>query len=284
MQKSRFLVPAAGFLLVLAALPASAGVVFVAKTTAEGGRGAQAQDAVVKGWASGDKAKIVFEESNNPMAQKGFYMITKDGGKAVFMVNPEEKTYFKWDVDSLMGMVGAASKLMNLTISDPKVEKLAEGPGGVIAGMPTTHYRFRTTYTQSMKFMMIKKTAKVDKEEDLWAAPELADLALGIYLRKAPPKTGNEDFDRLMAAEMSKVQGFPLKTKTVMTQTDEKGASETTTTVMEVTEWQTTSVPDSIFEIPADYKETEMIPTGEGGENGKQQENPFSKLFGKKKG
>lgn len=66
--------------LFLTAASSFAGVVFTAKTSSEGGRGAQMQASVVKGWTSGDKAKVKFEESGNKMMAKGFYMITKDGG------------------------------------------------------------------------------------------------------------------------------------------------------------------------------------------------------------
>jgi len=258
-----------------------AGVYYVARTTAEGGKGADQQDMIVKAWASGDSGKVVFEESKNPMMGKGTYIITKDGGKTMFLVDPKEKTYMKWDLDSMMGLLGGAMKMMNLKFTDPKVEALGEEPDGLVAGVPTVHYRFRTTYAMSMSFMMMKKNSKVVKDEEIWAATELADAALGIWLRKAPPKTGNEDMDKLIKAEMGKVQGFPLKRKTVTTSTDEKDKKEVTTITMEVTELQMVPVPDSTFEIPSDYKETSLAGTGEG-EQG-EESNPLLKMLGPKK-
>jgi len=168
-------------------------------------------------------------------------------------------------------------KMMNMKFSDPKVEALGSEPDGVIAGMPTVHYRFRTTYSMSMSFMMMKKNSKVVKDEEIWAAPKLVEAALGIWLRKAPPKTGNEELDALVKAEMGKVQGFPLKRKTVTVSTDEKGKVETNAVTMEVTELQATAIPDSTFEIPSDYKETSMF-GGEGDES-----NPMAKMMGGKK-
>jgi len=258
-----------------------AGVYYVAQTTAEGGKSAEKQNMVVKAWASGDGGKVVFEESENPMMGKGTYIITKDGGKTMFLVDPKEKTYMKWDLESMMGLLGGAMKMMNLKFTDPKVEALGEEPDGLVAGVPTVHYRFRTTYAMSMSFMMMKKNSKVVKDEEIWAATELADAALGIWLRKAPPKTGNEDMDKLIKAEMGKVQGFPLKRKTVTTSTDEKDKKEVTTITMEVTELQMVPVPDSTFEIPSDYKETSLAGTGEG-EQG-EESNPLLKMLGPKK-
>lgn len=258
-----------------------AGVYYVAQTTAEGGKGADQQNMIVKAWASGDSGKVVFEESKNPMMGKGTYIITKDGGKTMFLVDPKEKTYMKWDLDSMMGLLGGAMKMMNLKFTDPKVEALGEEPDGLVAGVPTVHYRFRTTYAMSMSFMMMKKNSRVVKDEEIWAATKLADAALGIWLRKAPPKTGNEDMDKLIKAEMGKVQGFPLKRKTVTTSTDEKDKKEVTTITMEVTELQMVPVPDSTFEIPSDYKETSLAGTGEG-EQG-EESNPLLKMLGPKK-
>lgn len=258
-----------------------AGVYYVARTTAEGGKSAEKQNMVVKAWASGDSGKVVFEESKNPMMGKGTYIITKDGGKTMFLVDPKEKTYMKWDLDSMMGLLGGAMKMMNLKFTDPKVEALGEEPDGLVAGVPTVHYRFRTTYAMSMSFMMMKKNSKVVKDEEIWAATKLADAALGIWLRKAPPKTGNEDMDKLIKAEMGKVQGFPLKRKTVTTSTDEKDKKEVTTITIEVTELQMVPVPDSTFEIPSDYKETSLAGTDEG-EQG-EESNPLLKMLGPKK-
>jgi len=258
-----------------------AGVYYVAQTTAEGGKSAKQQNMIVKAWASGDSGKVVFEESENPMMGKGTYIITKDGGKTMFLVDPKEKTYMKWDLDSMMGLLGGAMKMMNLKFTDPKVEFLGEEPGGLVAGIPTTRYSYRTSYAMSMSFMMMKKNSRVMKDEEIWAATKLADAALGIWLRKAPPKTGNEDMDKLIKAEMGKVQGFPLKRKTVTTSTDEKGNKEVTTITMEVTELQMVPVPDSTFEIPSDYKETSLAGTGEG--DNSEESNPLLKMLGQKK-
>jgi hypothetical protein len=235
-----------------------AGVTYTAKTTSEGGRGASLHNSVVKAWVSGDKARVEFEESASPMTGKGRYIVTSDGGKTMYMVNPKEKNYFKWEMEGMMGTAGGVMKMMNMKFSNPKVEKLGEEPGGTVLGMPTTHYKFRTSYTMEMSMMTIhKKTATVN-EQDIWATPKLVDVGLGVWLRKTPPKFGDEELDNLVKAEMGKMQGFPLKTVSKVSSTDEKGNTEVTTTTMEVTEMQPSSVPDSTFVIPADYRQVTL--------------------------
>lgn len=264
---------------VLLAAPAITGVYYEAHTSGEG-KGSEAQNATVKAWVSGEKAKVLFESTGNPMMKKEDYLVTTDGGQTMYLVSPKDKTYGKWDMNAMIQMAAGVTKMMKLEVTEGKVEKLEERPAEPVAGLPTTYYKFRTTYRQTVKFMMINQDNRVEEIHELWAAPDLVEKALGVYLRKTPPKTVSEDFNRLMALEFEKVKGIPLKSRTVTTVQDKKGAKQTTTVTMEVTKLQVLPVPDSTFEIPAGYKEVDLFPTSEDSD---EEENPMSKLFGGKK-
>jgi hypothetical protein len=270
--------------LMVAAGAAQAGTYYEAVTRGEGGRGAKMADSTVHAWIDGDNAKIQFVESENPIMGNGTYLITKDGGKTVYLVNPKEKTYATWDMDAMMNFAGGAMKMMNMKFSEPKVEELGHEAGAAILGMPTTHYSYRTSYTMSMSFMGMKNETRTVSEQQIWATPKLAAPAFGVWLRKTPPSFGgNEDLQKLVKAEMEKVHGIPLKVVTKTTSTNEKkGTSETSTTTMEVTKLDETSIPASTFEIPSGYKETQLFPGGEGEGKG-QNENPLMRMFGGKK-
>lgn len=255
------------------ASPAFAGVYYEAVTKSEG-KGAEMQASRVKAWAHGERARVEFVESGNPMMAAGGYMVTEDGGKNLFFVNPKEKTYTRFDVEAMGQFVGGASKMVNMKISDHKVENLGEEPGGMIAGLPTTHYRFRTSYAMEMSVIGMKMRSNVVQEQDIWAAPKLVEAALGIWLRKNPPSFGNSEFDTMVKAEMGKMQGFPLKSVTKTTTTDKKGKSETSVTTMEVTKLELDMIPNVSFTVPAGYEEVDMF-GGQGGEG-----NPFAKLMG----
>jgi hypothetical protein len=267
----------------VAAAPLFAGVVYSAKTTGEGAKGAEMQSSTVRGWVSEGNARVLFESSENPMTESGSYLVTRDGGQTIYLVNPDDKTYAKWDLEAMMQLATGAMKMVNLKITDPKVEKLGEGPGEPILGVPTTHYKFRTTYGMQMKFFGMSQSNTIVQDEEIWSGPSLLDAGFGIWLRKSPPKTGDKDFDALMKSEMQKMSGFPLKRLTVTTTTDKKGKQETTRTLMEVTEMKVQPVPESTFEIPSDYQETELVPTAEGEEGQQADDNPLAGLFGKKK-
>jgi hypothetical protein len=256
-------------ILSLMSLPALAGIHYKAVTKTDDPK--NPTNIQVEGWVSGDQAKVEFEESANPIAKSGAYLITKDGGKTVYLVDPEEKTYAQWDLQAMLGMVGSVMQgmgpLLKMEFSEPKVEKLLDEDGGTVAGLPTRHTRYRTSYTMKIKVLGMGNEANVVTEQDIWATDKLQDIALGVWLRSDPPRTGNDQFDKLIAAEVDKAKGFPLKTVTVSTTTQKKGNPTTTRSTMEVTELNTNAnVAAASFEIPAGYQETQLLPTGEGEE------------------
>lgn len=251
-------------ILALSALPAFAGIHYKAVTKTDDAK--NPANIQVEGWVSGDKAKVEFEESANPVAKSGAYLITKDGGKTIYLVDPEEKTYAEWDLQAMLGLVGNVMQgmgpLLKIEFSDPKVEKLLDEDGGTVAGLPTRHTRYRTSYNMKVKVLGMGNEASVVTEQDIWASDRIQDIALGVWLRSDPPRTGNEQFDKLIAAEVDKAKGFPLKTVTVSTTTQKKGKQTTTRSTMEVTQLDTSAtVPASAFEIPAGYQETQLLPT-----------------------
>jgi hypothetical protein len=263
-QLSRSIAVALLFLTV--AVPCSAGIHYksVTKTDAP-----NASQIVAEGWVAGDNAKVAFVESaGNPVTREGTYILTKDGGKTLYLVNPKEKTYAEWDLQGMLGTLGAVMNsmgpLLKIQFTDPKVEKLSEEDGGQVTGMPTRHYKVRTSYTMSVKVFGMGQTTDVITEQDIWATSKLQDLGLGVWLRAEPPRTGNAEFDKLITAEAGKFQGFPLKMVTVSTSTQKKGNKSTTTrSTMEVTQLDTgATIPAATFEIPAGYEETQILPAG----------------------
>jgi hypothetical protein len=238
----------------------------------------------VESWVDGDNAKIVFTESKNDLMGKGSYLVTTDGGKVLYLVDPKEKTYTEWDLNAMMNMFGTVMEsmggMLQMEFSDPEVEKLLEESGGTIVGLPTTHYRYRTAYTMDMKIMGMKRSQSFETVQDIWSTEELADPALGVWLKRDPPTMGNMGIEKVIEAEMSKMKGFPLKTVQETISTGQKGKQQTTTTTTEVYELDQTTISPEIFVIPADYERREMdFESLEGFQN----TNPYDKKNQKKK-
>ncbi len=249
-------------LCALLAAPSFADIHYKSVTRTEAPQGAG--DMQVEGWVSGDSARVELKESNNPILKKGAFLITKDGGQTIFLVDPEEKTYAEWDIRAMLGAAGAVMNgmgpLLKMEFTEPKVEKLLEEAGPALVGLPTKHYRYRTSYTMKIKMLGMGNETAVVSEEDIWVTDRLQDAGLSIWLRAEPPSTGNDQLDKVIAAGREKFTGFPLKTVVSSTSTNKKNNKQTTArTTMEVTELDTkVNVPGTSFEIPSGYEKTEM--------------------------
>jgi hypothetical protein len=256
---------ATALLAVLLAAPALAGMTYESTTTIKGPQG----DQVIRteGWVEGDNAKVVFEQSDNPLFTEGGYLLTTDGGRTLLMVNPKEKTYMPFDIGQLAGMAGAMMQglggMVKMSFTNHRIEKLVEEPGGQLLGHDTTHYRFRTSYDMEIRVMGMGQASANETVTDTWATTSLADPGFGAWLRRDPPKTGIADLDALIAAEVSQgVSGVPLKMVSVTTSKDKKkGKTQTTTTTMEVTSLREQAIPGGTFQIPAGYERVEMLTT-----------------------
>ena len=248
---------------VVVAGQAQAGYQITIKSASEGdkkGRHAQAQGGnnTMVFAADADKARIDFTEGHAPGGGKDSYLVTQDAGKTFTMVSPKEKTYMKWDMDAMMGMVGAMGSMMKMQVSNPKVEKLLDEAGESLLGYPTRHYKTRTAYHMSMNVMGFKNEMDIAKEDETWTTTRLDISTLGAWFNKMP-KTQNEELDKLVQAEKGKMTGMPLKMLSVQTTTDSQGKASVTRSSMVVTEIKKIGASDFSVEIPSDYKEMDLL-------------------------
>lgn len=253
----------------LLAAPGRAATYFESTTTMKGPQGEQRMRA--QGWVDGDNARVTFAESALPGVPEGAYLVTSDGGRTLYLVNPEEKTYMPWDLSQMVGAVGAVMQgmgpMFKINVTDPKVEKLADEAGEKILGYDTHHYRFRTTYGMEMRVMGMGQSSDVETVVDTWTSSALADPGFGAWLRRDPPRTGIADLDKLIDAQIAQgIEGVPLRMLTVSTSRDKKGRETVSTTEMKVTAIREEAPPAGAFALPAGYEKVEMtLPAGMGG-------------------
>lgn len=235
------------------ALPCFSAVTFTAKTQSTDGG-----DVTVRALVSGRRAKVTFLQAGSNVAQSGDYMLSPDQGNTLYLISPATRTYTRYDTRTMLAgmgqMVQGMRGMMKVTFEEPKVEKLLEEDGGLIAGLPTRHYRYRTSYVVSMHVTADKK-ATTEIEEDIWTTTHLSDPALAVWLKKDPAPTGDQQLDAMIKAEMSKVQGFPLRRVTVTHMHDATGAEHNSRVEMQVTELKKVAAAATEFAIPKAYKE-----------------------------
>ncbi len=234
---------------------------YTAVTKAKGGPGADMQDGTIKGLADGTQARVEFVEGRNPMAKPGSYIVTKDAGKTVTLVNPAERTYMRWDIEKFTAAAGdvmkAMGSFMTITVKDHKVEKLIDEAGPKMLGRATRHVKVKTSYTMETSVMGMKQSQAQSRIDEIWATTKVDEEGLMFWSKQQRIRTGNESIDKLIEAELSQIQGFPLKRITETTMTD-RGRAQTTTVTFEVTALENAKAPAGAFDVPAGYKEETM--------------------------
>jgi hypothetical protein len=252
-------------LALLAPRPAAGGTYYKATTATEPATGKPGPAMIVEGWVDQEKARVVFRQSTNPLTPAGSYLLTTDGGRVVFLVDPQKQTYAEWDVAAMLRSIGSILEttggMVKLEVEAPQVSALEEQDGGLILGLPTRHYRVRTSYTMKLKILGIGRAMDIEASQDIWATADLEDAALGLWLRNDQLTTGNDDLDRLLRAETAAMVGFPLKVETVTTQSSgKKGKSSITRTVTTVDELRQERIDPSYFVLDPSFKRQEMSP------------------------
>ncbi len=259
-----------------ASVTALAGTHFTAVTTAITD-GKEAQQFTVESWVEGPKARMVFKGSTTQAGiPTGSYIISTDGGRTLYMVNPNDKTYSEWDIDAMLKSAGAAMNaiggVVKMEVANQQVKTQPPAPGASIVGLPTTHYVFDTTYDLIVKVFGMKHGQHVVSHEELWTTTALKDPGFAAWLRKRPPKTGNATIDELVASAFHDVEGMILKQVIKTTTTDKKGRATVTENTMEVVSLEKANVDDSMFTIPKDYREVAPLATAAGAQQDQGQE------------
>ncbi len=243
-------------LMIAAALPAWAGITYIAETRTILGAKSDSGDFRVQGWVSGNHARIEFLRSELPGLETGLYLVSADGGETVFLVNPHEKTFERWDIGGMVtnmaNMMRAMRGEMKVRFEEPTVEKLLEEDGPQIQGMPTRHFRFRTSYKASLE-MYDHDTVSTVTEEDIWTTTAIAEPGVKIFLNRRS-SSGDEQLDRILEREMGKVPGFPLKHVT-STRMETKKQTTETRSEMNVVEVKEVKTADALFEVPKGFEE-----------------------------
>jgi len=133
-----------------------------------------------------------------------------------------------------------------------------------IAGVPADHYRTTISYDITVVMKSIPLKQHVSTEIDSWLTTKFAAV-YGGYIPGAN-RTGNADLDRILAAEVPKAGGFPMRQiVTVRTHYDVAVRSKlngpTSHTIVRetwVTNIKETPSEPSMFVVPATYRRADQ--------------------------
>lgn len=244
-----------------------------------------------RGMFAGDNARLEILDASGSgggdmFGSRGSYFLLLDGGKKMLLVDPAQKSYMEWDMESMLAgmnkMMGALGGLVRMEMSDVKIEAQGMGSGGVVNGYSTQHVRLIQNYTMNAKVMGRSSTSRVETTTDYYFAPELRAL-VNPFVQNSGAFTamGNmfndPEYKRQMEVAQAKLTGVPVKTvaRSVTTQPD--GKQETSIVTTEMTGFQNTDIAAATFAVPSGFQVVEMprfdVPAiggnadGEGGES-----------------
>ncbi len=231
---------------------ASAGLQFEARIASS-----QAGESQTTGYVDGPKAKIDFREGIPSAGGVSGYLITKDGGKTIYLVDPESRTYMQFNpaqmADAAGGMLQAAQGLVQIDVKNPSVKKILDQRGPDLLGYSTRHVKLQTAYTLETTVLGRHNSIKTEQTDEMWVTDKLNDPGLNIWLQQSSIRTGNEELDKLIELEQSRINGFPLKVISKRTESQNGGQPRTETTTYEITSIRQRNLPSAIFAIPEDY-------------------------------
>jgi hypothetical protein len=251
MSRPAFLTCTAAVLALVAADPAAAGDHLTAVESIESPAGVQRM--TFEAWVARGQVRIEIRGGDVPLFKSGSFLLLRDAGKSLYLVDPAAKAYSQLNLQAGLGAMAET-----LGFSDPKVEKLLDEDGGPILGYPTRHTRYRMTYTMTGKASSVM-TAKVSTEKEAWATLQVPDEGFGAWLRTGDSAAGDPELEKLLAGMRDSIQGFPLKVTVTTTMTmaigGKPGKPRVTRVTAEVSSLETATVDDSRFDIPAGYQE-----------------------------
>jgi hypothetical protein len=231
--------------IVLAAIPATAGLTYDFHTSTTGLQASEQQGRVT---ADGANLRMEFSTGDNAMFHNGAVMVSHNSGATIDVLDPQEKTYWELDLSSLNA--GPLADMVKMT--NEKVNVRDAGDGGTIEGYPTHH----TIVTASADMSIGGAPAGMHLELTMesWTTDKIPAEAAAFLHRRAG-SSGLPMLDKLIAAQSDSIKGFPLKSITTMKVAG--GANMEMTSTTNVTNIKKANVAPASFEVPKDYKKTQ---------------------------
>ena len=236
------------------------------------------QRTVGRAMVAGTNARIEFAETKGPtapgMGEDG-YMIVRDAGATLVMVNPEKKEYMELEAGALGSMMSAfmgPQGMFKMEVKDPSVSVRRLGAGEPLLGFSTEKWEISQKYTMTVKVMGFGSTTTNDATTTIWFAEDLkAESLMNPWVDATRNLTamfqGNAEWEEVMMGPSRELpKAASLKTVSRSSITDDKGKTSYHLTTMEVTDWTKGDIPAAMFEVPSDYAKIEMPDLAEASE------------------
>ena len=217
-----------------------------------------ATDLTARAIVDGQSSRVEFLGGN--LYPPGTYVISTDGFRNLYFVDPEKKWYTEVNTSSITAALGGGS----ITIVNFKSDVKKLDDQQVIAGVPTDHYRDTMSYdiTLMMKTIPLKQHVRTDI--DTWTTTQFGTVNASFLGNAA--RTGNTQLDQLIETETTRVPGFPLRHQvSIKTSYNapartnlQRPTSKSITRETWVTSIRETTATPGLFTFPATYRRADQ--------------------------
>jgi hypothetical protein len=198
-------------------------------------------------------------------------VIGSDSDFAIVFIDASRKIYAEMKTSAMLSGIGALGAAMKFDSTGDSATLDSIGPGPVLAGHQTIHFRTHSGSRMSMALFGDTSVRTMTVTTDLYLAPDLmpdssgsdsARVKLAVARVRAMTR-GIAGVDAL-AAKASKVTqqlakyGTPLK---AVSETTTRSATGSTTrhSSLETLRYERKVVPDSLFAIPTGYRKVPLM-------------------------
>lgn len=222
----------------------------------------QADTLVGQVWVSGENARREIESGEGGTAS-GRIEIWRDGGKQIFILNPEDRTYYEDNAFRARGDLSRAA-LEPLTARFPfrvdGIERLrvdlVEVPGTeTVSDYSCRRSVLTFSYTLLLRLPQVSDSmlSHVEGSQDFCVteAPQTLRLPFGHRLDFA---SGHAEVDNAVAARLAEVRGMPVARLLKATRRIENGEPVSATSVLLVSEIRHVPISADLFKVPKDYR------------------------------
>ena len=252
--------------LLAAVSPAIAGIVFREVETVETSTPVGNARQVRQVFADGDSCKVLIEESSDPLAPAGSYVLAT-GGDA-FIIDPTSKTVAPVEPADMEPVArGSDAQAPDAQVSGVTLERQLDEPGPPILGLPTRHFVYRLRYQEESSRAGQAGTAVTGLEErhEIWATPlPQGEPAPGAWQAlRVVEDAGRGSARREVREAMDQLYEYGLVLRQIIERrgpgSPPGGGSDNERVVREVTALSRESIPPEVFQKPTGFSQTEYL-------------------------
>lgn len=222
----------------------------------------QADTLVGRVWVSGEHARREIDSGEGGTAA-GRVEIWRDGGRQVFILNPQDRTYYEHTAfRARRGLkhVSVEPLTVRLPFRVQGVEQvqvdLKEVPGAVrISGYSCRRAVLTFSYTLTLGLAEANVTmpGRVEGTQD-FCLMETANAPRLPFGHRLEFTSGLPEVDTAVAARLAELRGMPVARMLKVTRRIESGEPVSATSVLLVSEIEEVTIQADRFEVPRDYR------------------------------